>query len=73
MKTMATSPFAAVSAPEGLTSAQVADLLREHGPNELPSSRTRPLWATASEVVREPMFLLLLACGGIYLLLGDVG
>jgi Ca2+-transporting ATPase len=29
------------------------------------------LWRIATDVVREPMFLLLLVCGGIYLFLGD--
>ena len=57
----------------GLSAAAVAEGLREHGPNELPSSKSRSIWATAWDVAREPMFLLLLACGAIYLLLGDVG
>ncbi|MFM8931855.1 MAG: cation-transporting P-type ATPase, partial [Gemmataceae bacterium] len=61
---MATSAFPSASVPEGLTTAQVADLLREHGPNELPSSKARSRWATGREVAREAMFLLLLACGG---------
>ena len=55
----------------GLTQNIVASRLRADGYNELPSSRPRSLWAIAAGVVREPMFLLLLACGGIYLLLGD--
>ena len=70
---MANVPSTSAATPEGLTSAEVADRLREHGPNELPSTKARPIWATAWDVAREPMFLLLLSCGGIYLLLGDVG
>ena len=56
----------------GLSEAEVAVRLRQHGYNELPSSKGRSIFATAWDVVREPMFLLLLACGTIYLLLGDV-
>jgi len=56
----------------GLTEAEVTHRLRRHGYNELPTSKARGIFATAWDVVREPMFLLLLACGTIYLLLGDV-
>lgn len=60
------------SALTGLSEAEVAVRLQQHGYNELPSSKSRSIFATAWEVVREPMFLLLLACGTIYLVLGDV-
>lgn len=56
----------------GLSEAEAAQRLQQHGYNELPSSKSRSIFATAWEVVREPMFLLLLACGTIYLVLGDV-
>jgi Ca2+-transporting ATPase len=56
----------------GLTEAQALERLKTDGPNELPSSKPRTIWAIACGVVREPMFLLLLAAGGIYLLLGDL-
>jgi Ca2+-transporting ATPase len=56
----------------GLSEAEVASRLKQHGHNELSSSKGRNIFATAWDVVREPMFLLLLACGTIYLLLGDV-
>lgn len=55
---------------EGLTSEQAASRLKQ-GANELPSSKARSFWATAWDVVREPMFLMLLACGLIYLQLGS--
>ena len=57
---------------KGLTELQAAEQLRLDGPNELPSAKRRSIFAIAWEVVREPMFLLLVACGSIYLLLGDV-
>ncbi len=54
----------------GLSEAQVAQRLKDEGPNDLPSSRRRSLLRIAFNVIREPMFLLLVACGTIYLLTG---
>ncbi len=51
--------------------AEAAAQLARDGYNELPSSKPRSIFRIAWEVVREPMFLLLVACGSIYLLLGD--
>ena len=56
----------------GLTQQEVTHRLNHDGYNELPSSKPRTIWAIAWDVVREPMFLLLVACGVIYLILGDV-
>lgn len=56
---------------EGLTAAQVAEKLRADGPNELPTSRPQSAWRLLLDVLSEPMFLLLVACGAIYLALGD--
>jgi len=55
----------------GLSDAEAAERLQRDGYNELPSARPRSTVAIALEVVREPMFLLLIASGVIYLLLGD--
>ena len=60
-----------ISQIQGLSESQAAQRLAEDGPNELPSSRRRGTLAIAFEVVREPMFLLLVACGVVYLLLGE--
>jgi len=57
---------------KGLTQAEATQKLQEDGPNELPSAKPRSIFAIAFEVIREPMFLLLIAGGGIYLLLGDI-
>ncbi|MFI5295935.1 MAG: cation-translocating P-type ATPase [Thermodesulfovibrionales bacterium] len=57
---------------QGLSESEAAERLRKEGYNELPSTKRRTFFAIAYEVVKEPMFLLLLAGGGIYLLLGDV-
>lgn len=57
---------------KGLTAAAAREVLKTTGPNELPSARPRSIFAIGLEVVREPMFLLLVAGGAIYLLLGDL-
>ena len=56
----------------GLSEAEAAERLLSEGYNELPSSGQRGLFSLAFGVVREPMFLLLVACGVVYLVLGDV-
>jgi P-type Ca2+ transporter type 2C len=56
----------------GLSDRQAAERLRADGYNELPASRPRSVVAIAIEVVREPMFLLLVASGTIYLAVGDL-
>ena len=56
---------------QGLSSAEAAARLREFGPNELPSRERRNFARVAFEVVRQPMFALLLGGGVVYLLLGE--
>ena len=56
----------------GLSSAEVEARLREDGYNELYASTRRRTFDIALGVVREPMFLLLIAAALIYLALGDV-
>jgi Ca2+-transporting ATPase len=56
----------------GLSESEAAQRLQVDGYNELPASQGRNILATAWDVVREPMFVMLFACGTIYLLLGDV-
>jgi P-type Ca2+ transporter type 2C len=55
----------------GLTAAQAQSLLKAEGYNDLPSAKPRNVFAIAFSVCRQPMFMLLVACGAIYLLLGD--
>lgn len=57
---------------KGLSEAEAAKLLRREGFNELPSTKPRSIFVIALEVIKEPMFLLLVAGGLIYLLLGDL-
>ena len=57
---------------EGLSTAQAAQRLQQDGPNELPGEQRRGLRAIARETLQEPMFMLLLAAGALYLVLGDL-
>lgn len=55
---------------KGLTTDEAELRLKTEGYNELPSSKRRTTWGIALSVAREPMFLLLVACGIFYLLAG---
>ena len=57
---------------QGLTKVQAKEKLLADGYNELPSSKPKSVFHIAFGVVKEPMFLLLVACGTLYLVLGDV-
>jgi Ca2+-transporting ATPase len=59
-------------AEKGLSHEEAARRFAQEGPNELPSAKKRGFFHIALEVIREPMFMLLIACGSLYLLLGDV-
>ncbi len=56
---------------QGLTSLEAKEILKRQGYNELPSAQPKGLGRIAIEVIKEPMFLLLMGCGSVYLLLGD--
>ncbi|MGC9236408.1 MAG: cation-translocating P-type ATPase [Thiomonas sp.] len=66
------APAAAVSSA-GLTASEAAARLAADGPNLLPGAAPKTALAIVLGVLREPMFLMLLAAGGIYLFLGDKG
>jgi Ca2+-transporting ATPase len=56
----------------GLTGRDAAERLERYGPNELPTAKARGLAAVVWEVAQEPMFLLLVAAGVVYLALGSL-
>src|SRR5688572_21866931 len=56
----------------GLSPAEAASRLAAEGPNSLPAVERRGMAAIVFGVLREPMFLLLVAATMIYLVLGDV-
>jgi Ca2+-transporting ATPase len=55
----------------GLSAAAAANRLKSDGYNELPTPDKRGFFRIFFEVVRQPMFALLMAGGVVYLLLGD--
>jgi P-type Ca2+ transporter type 2C len=56
----------------GLTEEQVKLKVSKEGLNELPSSKPKNVFQIGLGVLKEPMFLLLVACGTLYLILGDI-
>ena len=56
----------------GLSEAAAAARLQAEGPNELPTARPRNLLAAILGILREPMILLLVGAGAIYLFLGEL-
>lgn len=57
---------------QGLTEQEVREHLAQDGYNELPSAQKRTTFHILLDVIKEPMFLLLIACGVLYLILGDL-
>lgn len=55
----------------GLSSKEVEKKQKHHGFNELPSSKSRNIFSSVLEVVKEPMFILLIICASLYAVLGD--
>ena len=56
----------------GLREEESRTRFEQEGPNELPAQQQRKLFAIALEVAREPMFLMLVAAGVLYLLMGEL-
>ena len=61
----------AAKLPNGLSHEAAAARLAAEGPNDLGTDQRRTLLTITGEVAREPMFLLLLGAGAIYLAMGD--
>jgi len=55
----------------GLSQAQAKHRLEVDGPNALPDPQRHSVWGLLGELLREPMLALLMACGVVYLALGD--
>lgn len=58
--------------PQGLTYQEAARRLAEEGYNELPSSAGKSFMKILADVLLEPMFIMLLVCGMLYILLGSI-
>ncbi len=59
------------SALAGLSQSEARHRLAQDGPNELPRRQAGGFLHTAVDVLREPMILLLVMAGAVYLVLGD--
>jgi Ca2+-transporting ATPase len=57
---------------QGLSDAIASERLKAEGPNELPAAKPKSTFAIAAEVLKEPMFVLLIVTGAVYLVLGSV-
>src|SRR5690349_9949072 len=57
----------------GLSAEEARRRLQRHGPNELPRAPRRGLGRILLDVLREPMFLLLVLAAAIYLAIGGIG
>jgi P-type Ca2+ transporter type 2C len=57
----------------GLSEDAARERLQQEGANELPAQKKRNLLAIGFEVVREPMFLMLVAAGCLYIFMGEPG
>ena len=57
---------------EGLSATEAMRRLVEDGPNALPGGQRRTWLSIVWETAREPMFLLLLAAGTLYLVFGEL-
>jgi len=57
---------------QGLSGESAQRRLLKEGYNELPQAKKRGFLRIAFEVVKEPMFILLIVCGSLYLVLGDL-
>lgn len=57
---------------KGLSEKEAAGKLASDGFNEIPSAKKRSIFSIGFAVIREPMLLLLLASGAIYMVLGEI-
>ncbi len=55
----------------GLTAVEAAERLAREGPNDLPRGRKRGVLAILGEILREPLILLLLIAGLLYVAFGE--
>ena len=56
---------------QGLSAGEASARLVAEGPNALSQEDRRGIFAIALEVVRQPMFLMLVAAGALYLVIGE--
>ena len=57
----------------GLSTEEAQLRLKRNGPNELPGKESKGIFRIVLEVLREPMFVLLISSATLYIILGDLG
>ena len=57
---------------QGLTNTQAARQLAQDGPNDIEPGIRRSVWRRLADMLRQPMFALLVAAAVLYVLLGDL-
>jgi len=57
----------------GLSDSEARERLRKYGPNVLPSAHKATLVSIAFGTLKEPMLMLLVGTGIVYLIIGDLG
>jgi Ca2+-transporting ATPase len=65
-------PVLDIESVTGLSREEAAGKLKTGGYNELPGSKKRNIFGIIIDVVHEPMFILLVASGLVYFVLGDI-
>ncbi len=73
MSVFTTAPGSSADGIVGLSEQEARERLTKYGANELPSEESRGVLRIVLEVAREPMFVLLVAAGGLYLATGKPG
>lgn len=58
---------------QGLSQNEASDKLKKFGYNELPSAKPKSVFRIILDVIKEPMLILLVSCGTLYMLIGDFG
>jgi P-type Ca2+ transporter type 2C len=61
-----------LSGIHGLSDKEAQAKLAREGYNEIPSTKKRSIFSIALSIIREPMLLLLIASGILYMILGDI-
>ena len=57
---------------KGLSQSEASALLETEGLNELPSQKKQSAFSLFIKIIKEPMFILLISAGIIYLFMGDI-
>ena len=56
----------------GLTTEETNQRLSKFGYNVLPESKSKNIIQIVVEVIKEPMFILIISCGILYIIIGDL-